>query len=120
MSAETKNTPVTENDEQYSLSDDRRVKVLSPGAMVMKRFFRNRLSILAAEDTSVTFPAPFQYQVQHALAGGGGSFSYEGSDYAVDPEGVVTQDGEPYAVCSPYIIQSKTPAWWCPRSFAAC
>ena len=216
MSAETKNTPVAEKDEQYSLSDDRRVKVLSPGAMVMKRFFRNRLAItglvilivmflfsyvggivspyrqdevfyredyinkeyvaitenkeyrfleldesfnaivqaqtilniqketdsfsykdtdytleqegesfysiyagdaligaayrniLAAEDTSATFPADFQYEVQHALASGGGSFAYEGADYAVDAEGVVTQNGEPYAVCSPYIIQSKT------------
>ena len=31
--------------EQYSLNDDRRVKVLSPGAMVAKRFFRNRLAV---------------------------------------------------------------------------
>lgn len=30
---------------QYSLSDDRRVKVLSPGAMVMKRFFRNQIAM---------------------------------------------------------------------------
>ena len=37
----------TENsfNEQYSLNDDRRVKVLSPGAMVAKRFFRNRLAV---------------------------------------------------------------------------
>lgn len=37
----------TENSssEQYSLNDDRRVKVLSPGAMVAKRFFRNRLAV---------------------------------------------------------------------------
>ena len=34
-----------EKTEQYSLSDDRRVKVLSPGAMVAKRFFRNRLAV---------------------------------------------------------------------------
>ena len=33
------------NEEQYSLSDDRRVKVLSPGALVAKRFFRNRLAV---------------------------------------------------------------------------
>ena len=32
--------------EQYSLNDDRRVKVLSPGALVAKRFFRNRLAVL--------------------------------------------------------------------------
>ena len=30
----------------YSLNDDRRVKVLSPGALVVKRFFRNRLAVL--------------------------------------------------------------------------
>ena len=34
-----------ENKEQFSLNDDRRVKVLSPGAMVAKRFFRNRLAV---------------------------------------------------------------------------
>ena len=33
-------------DEQYSLNDDRRVKTLSPGALVAKRFFRNRLAIV--------------------------------------------------------------------------
>lgn len=31
---------------EYSLNDDRRVKVLSPGALVAKRFFRNRLAIV--------------------------------------------------------------------------
>ena len=31
---------------QYSLNDDRRVKVLSPGAMVAKRFFRNRIAMV--------------------------------------------------------------------------
>ena len=36
---------VEEKEEQYSLSDDRRVKVLSPGALVAKRFFRNRLAV---------------------------------------------------------------------------
>ena len=33
------------NNEQYSLNDDRRVQVLSPGALVAKRFFRNRLAV---------------------------------------------------------------------------
>ena len=33
------------NNENYSLNDDRRVKVLSPGALVAKRFFRNRLAV---------------------------------------------------------------------------
>jgi len=34
------------NNGEYSLSDDRRVKTLSPGAMVAKRFFRNRIAVL--------------------------------------------------------------------------
>ena len=38
-----KNT--NEAGEEYSLSDDRRVKVLSPGQLVAKRFFRNRLAV---------------------------------------------------------------------------
>ena len=33
-------------EQQYSLNDDRRVKVLSPGAMVAKRFFRNRIAVV--------------------------------------------------------------------------
>ena len=32
--------------EQLSLNDDRRVKVLSPGALVAKRFFRNRIAVV--------------------------------------------------------------------------
>ena len=32
--------------EPLSLNDDRRVKVLSPGAMVTKRFFRNRIAVV--------------------------------------------------------------------------
>ena len=31
---------------QYSLNDDRRVKVLSPGRLVAKRFFRNRIAVI--------------------------------------------------------------------------
>ena len=31
---------------EYSLNDDRRVKTLSPGAMVAKRFFRNSIAVL--------------------------------------------------------------------------
>ena len=33
-------------EKQYSLNDDRRVKVLSPGALVARRFFRNRLAVI--------------------------------------------------------------------------
>lgn len=42
--------PVNDNanrpNDDFSLNDDRRVKVLSPGALVAKRFFRNRLAVL--------------------------------------------------------------------------
>ena len=33
-------------DNKYSLNDDRRVKVLSPGALVAKRFFRNKIAMV--------------------------------------------------------------------------
>ena len=45
---ETTEAPVAETStesEQYSLNDDRRVKVLSPGTLVAKRFFRNRIAV---------------------------------------------------------------------------
>ena len=43
MEEETK--LVEEQTTSYSLSDDRRVKTLSPGAMVLKRFMRNRTAV---------------------------------------------------------------------------
>ena len=42
---ELKNKDAQET-ENLSLNDDRRVKVLSPGALVAKRFFRNRLAVV--------------------------------------------------------------------------
>ncbi len=39
-------TAAPKKNEAYSLNDDRRVKVLSPGALVAKRFFRNTLSVV--------------------------------------------------------------------------
>ena len=44
--AKQDNTPSGGSEEHYSLNDDRRVKVLSPGALVAKRFFRNRLAVV--------------------------------------------------------------------------
>ena len=44
--AKQDNTPSGGNEEHFSLNDDRRVKVLSPGALVAKRFFRNRLAVV--------------------------------------------------------------------------
>ena len=45
-STERKDGVAAPDEEQYSLNDDRRVKVLSPGAMVAKRFFRNRIAVV--------------------------------------------------------------------------
>ena len=41
--------------EQLSLNDDRRVKVLSPGTLVAKRFFRNRLAVVGLALLAVMF-----------------------------------------------------------------
>ena len=46
MSKNKQNGANSAPQEQYSLNDDRRVKVLSPGALVAKRFFRNRLAVI--------------------------------------------------------------------------
>jgi len=37
---------LSDSSNEYSLNDDRRVKVLSPSALVVKRFFRNRLAVI--------------------------------------------------------------------------
>ena len=43
---EEKTTGTGNAPEEYSLNDDRRIKVLSPGRLVLQRFLRNRLAIL--------------------------------------------------------------------------
>ena len=45
----------SEQEQQFSLNDDRRVKVLSPGAMVAKRFFRNRIAVVGLVILSFMF-----------------------------------------------------------------
>ena len=40
---------------EYALDDERRVKVLSPGAMVAKRFFRNRIAVVGLVILAVMF-----------------------------------------------------------------
>lgn len=45
--------------EHLSLNDDRRVKVLSPGALVAKRFFRNRLAVAGLIILAVMFVFSF-------------------------------------------------------------
>lgn len=45
--------------EHLSLNDDRRVKVLSPGALVAKRFFRNHLAVVGLVILAVMFVFSF-------------------------------------------------------------
>lgn len=54
-----KNSASGNDSETYSLNDDRRVKVLSPGALVAKRFFRNRLAVLGLTMLVVMFVFSF-------------------------------------------------------------
>ena len=46
MMQEEKKATEEKKEQELSLNDDRRVKVLSPGALVAKRFFRNRLAVV--------------------------------------------------------------------------
>ena len=48
-----------DGEEHLSLNDDRRVKVLSPGALVAKRFFRNRLAVVGLVILAVMFVFSF-------------------------------------------------------------
>ena len=54
MSDENKKNTMSE-EEQLSLNDDRRVKVVSPGALVVKRFFRNRIAVVGLVMLTVMF-----------------------------------------------------------------
>lgn len=47
------------SEEEYSLNDDRRVKVLSPGALVAKRFFRNRIALVGLVTLAFMFAFSF-------------------------------------------------------------
>ena len=67
MSEEKKMNPQQEDgsQEHLSLNDDRRVKVLSPGALVAKRFFRNRLAVLGLIMLAVMFVFSFAVSYTH-------------------------------------------------------
>ena len=54
-----KNDQSRDDAQEYSLNDDRRVKVLSPGALIAKRFFRNRLAVVGLVILVVMFVFSF-------------------------------------------------------------
>ena len=86
--------------EQYSLNDDRRVKVLSPGALVAKRFFRNRLAVVGLSILVAMFVFSFigglvspygqdfgsiaQSKALEASKKGETEFTYKDVDYTLD------------------------------------
>ncbi|MBQ9030891.1 MAG: ABC transporter permease [Parasporobacterium sp.] len=45
MSDQNQNQNTQNTDNQFSLNDDRRVRTLSPGALVLRRFIRNRVAV---------------------------------------------------------------------------
>ena len=55
MMQEEKKATEEKIEQELSLNDDRRVKVLSPGALVAKRFFRNRLAVVGLTMLVVMF-----------------------------------------------------------------
>ena len=52
-------TPPVSSGEEFSLNDDRRVKTLSPGALVAKRFFRNKIAVVGLVMLIVMFVFSF-------------------------------------------------------------
>ena len=70
MSDSKNGTPAEKNDDQqqYSLNDDRRVKVLSPGALIAKRFFRNRLAVHFPRGQIAGLPDRGQHALAHIRA----------------------------------------------------
>ena len=59
MVQEEKKATEEKKEQELSLNDDRRVKVLSPGALVAKRFFRNRLAVVGLTMLVVMFVFSF-------------------------------------------------------------
>ena len=59
MMQEEKKATEEKIEQELSLNDDRRVKVLSPGALVAKRFFRNRLAVVGLTMLVVMFVFSF-------------------------------------------------------------
>ena len=76
MMQEEKKATEEKKEQELSLNDDRRVKVLSPGALVAKRFFRNRLAVVGLTMLVVMFvfsfinrPEPGAIFSRHTICG---------------------------------------------------
>lgn len=102
--------PQTEEkqEEQLSLSDDRRVKVLSPGALVAKRFFRNRLAVTGM----VILVAMFAFSFIGGLLS---PYDQDQKFYRVDSQakdyaGILYNDEYRYTVNDPDLFKSSVHA----------
>ncbi len=102
--------PQTEEkqEEQLSLSDDRRVKVLSPGALVAKRFFRNRLAVTGI----VILVAMFLFSFVGGILS---PYDQDQKFYRVDTQakdyaGVLYNDEYRYTVNDPDLFKSSVHA----------
>lgn len=100
---------INEQEEQnYSLSDDRRVKVLSPGALVAKRFFRNRLAVTGM----VILLAMFIFSFIGGLVS---PYDQDQKFYRVDAQakdyaGVLHNEEYRYTVADPDLFKSSVQA----------
>ena len=103
------NTAPSDNNTNYSLNDDRRVKVLSPGALVAKRFFRNRLAVTGL----IVLIAMFAFSF---IGGMISPYKQDQKFYRVDQQskayaGVVRNETWRYTVADPAftgLIQAQT------------
>ena len=92
-------------EEQYSLSDDRRVKVLSPGQLVAKRFFRNRLAVTGMVILLIMFIFSF-------IGGLLSPYEQDQKFYRVDAQakdyaGVLHNEEYRYTVADPVLFKSS-------------
>ncbi|MCD7736249.1 MAG: ABC transporter permease [Lachnospiraceae bacterium] len=112
MSEKNLKTPDTEasSSTEYSLNDDRRVRVLTPGAMVAKRFFRNRLALVGMVMLIAMFLFSFvggfisPYDENQQFY----TYEYQSKQYA----GVVRNDDFRYLVADDQEFGSTTQAYF--------
>ena len=125
MSENTQNN--TPKKEQYSLNDDRRVKVLSPGALVAKRFFRNRLAVVGLTMLLAMFVFSFIGGVVSPYGQDQQFYTYtqmskeyvgvtrndklrfvvaDGQDYELDADGNIVQSGSEVAYIGRFVVSA--------------
>lgn len=104
------NNSAANNKTPLSLNDDRRVKVLSPGAMVAKRFFRNRIAVVGL--AILAFMFVFSFIGGLVSPYGESEFFYKTEEQRKQYAGVVENKEFRYAVADgkkfDSVIQAQT------------